>query len=76
LQQPKARPPSRSVEPKIGLVLSPQAAGLACPTMPPVAHRGNGWRGAIMPLPRPVLEKLNGFLWSNTRVYARRPQNP
>src|SRR2546423_12217124 len=33
LQQPKARPPSRSVEPKIGLVLSPQAAGLACPQL-------------------------------------------
>src|SRR4029077_13185290 len=31
LEQPKARPPARSVEPKIGLVLSPQAAGLACP---------------------------------------------
>src|SRR5262249_38121665 len=33
LEQPKARPPSRSVEPKIGLVLSPQAAGLACPQL-------------------------------------------
>jgi hypothetical protein len=30
LEQPKARPPSRSAEPKIGLVLSPHAAGLAC----------------------------------------------
>jgi hypothetical protein len=30
LEQPKARPPSRSVEPKTGLVLCPQAAGLAC----------------------------------------------
>src|SRR4051794_23360337 len=33
LERPKARPPSRSVEPKIGLVLSPQAAGLACPQL-------------------------------------------
>ena len=33
LEQPKARPPSRSVEPKIGLGLSPQAAGLACPQL-------------------------------------------
>ena len=33
LEQPKARPPSRSREPKIGLVLSPQAAGLACPQL-------------------------------------------
>ena len=33
LEQPKARPPSRSAEPKIGLVLSPQAAGLACPQL-------------------------------------------
>src|SRR3954468_7675191 len=31
LGQPNARPPSRSVEPKTGLVLSPQAAGLAYP---------------------------------------------
>ena len=33
LEQPKARPSSRSVEPKTGLVLSPQAAGLACPQL-------------------------------------------
>jgi hypothetical protein len=32
-QQPEARPPSRSVEPKKGLVLFPQAAGLACPQL-------------------------------------------
>ena len=31
LEQSKARPPSRSVEPKTGLVLSLRAAGLACP---------------------------------------------
>jgi hypothetical protein len=31
LEQPTVRPPSRSVEPKTGLVLSPRAAGLACP---------------------------------------------
>ena len=31
LEQQKARPPSRSVEPKTGLVLSLRAAGLACP---------------------------------------------
>jgi len=33
LERPKARPPPRSAEPKIGLVLSPQAAGLACPQL-------------------------------------------
>ena len=31
LEQPRARPPSRSTEAKTGLVLAPQAAGLACP---------------------------------------------
>ena len=33
LEQPKARPPLRSVEPKTDLVLSPRVAGLACPQL-------------------------------------------
>jgi hypothetical protein len=42
----KARPPSRSAEPKTGLVSSPRAAGLACLELCRwVAHRGNSWQG-------------------------------
>jgi hypothetical protein len=44
LEQPKARPSSLSVKPKIGLVLSQSAVGVACPTMAPVTHRGNTGR--------------------------------
>ena len=45
LEQPKARPPSRSVEPKTGLVLSPRAAGLACSNYAAGGSSRQHWQG-------------------------------
>jgi hypothetical protein len=45
LEQPKARPPSRSAEPKTDLVLSPQAVGLACPKAEVLAKAVKGKPG-------------------------------
>jgi hypothetical protein len=60
LERPTARAPSRSGEPKIGLVLSSQAVGLACPNY---AAGGS---------PRQQLAELPPRPWPQTRRIMRR----